>query len=136
MCWKFGLRRIYMECSSILRAILRSRLYFPICCTDHQKHHHPLYARTHASTWVPLSAAFPVCTLLVLRQVYTYSEEQRVWQICLLILNLVDIAALILLDYLEENAENREKLIAANERAHVQDENIQALSQAYVGQRK
>ena len=57
------------------------------------------------------------------------------WQICLLILNLVDIAALILLDYLEENAENREKLIAANERAHVQDENIQALSQAYAGQR-
>ena len=63
-------------------------------------------------------------------------EEQRVWQICLLILDLVDIVALILLDHLEENAENREKLIAANERAHVQDENIQALSQAYVGQRK
>ena len=63
-------------------------------------------------------------------------EEQRVWQICLLILNLVDIAALILLDYLEENAENREKLIAANERAHVQDENIQALSQAYAGQKE
>lgn len=58
----------------------------------------------------------------MLRQVYTHPEEQRVWQICLLILNLVDIAALILLDYLEENAENREKLIAANERAHVQDE--------------
>ena len=33
--WKFGLRRIYMECSSILRAILRSRVYFPICCTDY-----------------------------------------------------------------------------------------------------
>ena len=100
------------------------------------KYHKPLHARTQPRAWVPLSAAFPVCTLLVLRQVYTYSEEQRVWQICLLILNLVDIAALILLDYLEENAENREKLIAANERAHVQDENIQALSQAYVGQRK
>ena len=123
-----------------------------------KKYHHPLHARTRASTWVPLSAVFPVCTLLVLRQVYTtlcprhsrtrvctllvlrqvytYPEEQRVWQICLLILDLVDIAALILLDYLEENAENREKLIAANERAHVQDENIQALSQAYAGQRK
>ena len=50
----------------------------------------------------PYPLLFPVCTLLVLRQVYTYSEEQRVWQICLLILNLVDIAALILLDYLEE----------------------------------
>lgn len=35
ICWKFGLRRIYMECSSILRAILRSRVYFPICCTDY-----------------------------------------------------------------------------------------------------
>ena len=101
-----------------------------------KKYHHPLHARTRASAWVPLSAVFPVCTLLVLRQVYTHPEEQRVWQICLLILDLVDIAALILLDYLEENAENREKLIAANERAHVQDENIQALSQAYAGQRK
>lgn len=67
-----------------------------------KKYHHPLHARTHASAWVPLSAVFPVCTLLVLRQVYTYPEEQRVWQICLLILDLVDIAALILLDYLEE----------------------------------
>lgn len=100
------------------------------------KYHQPLRARIQPRAWGPLSAFFPVCTLLVLRQVYTYSEEQRVWQICLLILNLVDIAALILLDYLEENAENREKLIAANERAHVQDENIQALSQAYAGQRK
>lgn len=53
-----------------------------------------------------------------------------------MILDLVDIAALILLDYLEENAENREKLIVANERAHVQDENIQALSQAYAGQKE
>lgn len=97
-----------------------------------KRYHHPLHARTHTSAWIPLS----VCTLLVLRQVYSYPEEQRVWQICLLILDLVDIAALILLDYLEENAENREKLIAANERAHVQDENIQALSQAYAGQRK
>ena len=96
-----------------------------------KKYHRPLHARSHASAWIPLSAVFPVCTLLVLRQVYSYPEEQRVWQICLLILDLVDIAALILLDYLEENAENREKLIAANERAHVQDENIQALSQAY-----
>ena len=101
-----------------------------------KKYHHPLHARTRASAWVPLSAIFPVCTLRVLRQVYIYPEEQHVWQICLLILDLVDIAALILFDYLEENAENREKLIAANERAHVQDENIQALSQAYAGQRK
>lgn len=101
-----------------------------------RKYHHPLHTRTQTSAWVPLSAVFPVCTLLVLRQVYSSPQEQRVWQICLLILNLVDVAALILLDYLEENAENREKLIAANERAHVQDENIQALSQAYAGQRK
>ena len=56
------------------------------------KYHQPLRARIQPRAWVPLSAFFPVCTLLVLRQVYTYSEEQRVWQICLLILNLVDIA--------------------------------------------
>ena len=35
------------------------------------KYHKPLHARTQPRAWVPLSAAFPVCTLLVLRQVYT-----------------------------------------------------------------
>ena len=44
--------------------------------------------------------------------------------------------ALLLLDHLEQSAVNREKLVAAAERARVQDENIQALSQAYAGQRK
>ena len=126
-----------MECSALFYilffSVVRLSLAFAFLIN---KYHKPLHARTQPRAWVPLSAAFPVCTLLVLRQVYTSPEEQRVWQICLLILDLVDIAALILLDHLEENAENREKLIAANERAHVQDENIQALSQAYAGQRK
>ena len=49
---------------------------------------------------------------------------------------MVDVVALLLLDHLEQSAINREKLVAAAERAHVQDENIQALSQAYAGQRK
>lgn len=120
-----------MECSALFYILFLRCSFILAFAFLINKYHKPLHARTQPSAWVPLSAAFPVCTLLVLRQVYTYPEEQRVWQICLLILDLVDIAALILLDYLEENAENREKLIAANERAHVQDENIQALSQAY-----
>ena len=49
---------------------------------------------------------------------------------------MVDVAALLLLDHLEQSAVNREKLVAATQRARVQDENIQALSQAYAGQRK
>lgn len=125
-----------MECSALFYILFLRCSFILAFAFLINKYHQPLRARIQPRAWVPLSAFFPVCTLLVLRQVYTYSEEQRVWQICLLILNLVDIAALILLDYLEENAENREKLIAANERAHVQDENIQALSQAYAGQRK
>mgnify|MGYP000382201627 CR=1 FL=1 len=120
-----------MECSALFYILFFSVVRFILAFAFLiNKYHKPLHARTQPRAWVPLSAAFPVCTLLVLRQVYTSPEEQRVWQICLLILDLVDIAALLLLDYLEENAENREKLIAANERAHVQDENIQALSQA------
>lgn len=101
-----------------------------------KKFHRPLSVGRQARAWVPLSAVFPLATLLVIWQVYTYPEQQKMWQVCLLILDVVDIAALILLDQLEQSSSNREKLIAAGERARVQDENIQALSQAYAGQRK
>ena len=78
---------------------------------------------------VPLSVVFPLSTLLIILQIYTFPNEQEIWQICLLILDVVDVVALLLLDHLEQSAINREKLVAAAERAHVQDENIQALSQ-------
>lgn len=101
-----------------------------------KKFHKPLSVGRQARAWVPLSAVFPLATLLVIWQVYTYPEQQKMWQVCLLILDVVDIVALILLDQLEQSSANREKLVAAGERARVQDENIQALSQAYAGQRK
>lgn len=101
-----------------------------------RKYHPPLSVGKQARAWVPLSAVFPLGTLLIIWQVYTFPQEQQLWQICLLILDVVDVVALLLLDYLEQSAVNREKLVAAAERAHVQDENIQALSQAYAGQRK
>lgn len=101
-----------------------------------KKYHPPLSVGKQARAWVPLSIVFPLSTLLIIWQIYTFPNEQQIWQICLLILDVVDIVALLLLDHLEQSAINREKLVAAAERAHVQDENIQALSQAYAGQRK
>lgn len=101
-----------------------------------QKYHQPLSVGKQARAWVPLSAVFPISTLLIIWQIYTFPHEQQIWQICLLILNVVDVVAILLLDHLEQSAINREKLVAAAERAHVQDENIEALSQAYAGQRK
>lgn len=101
-----------------------------------RKIHNPLAQETQNRVWIPLSVTFPISTLLVLWYVYTYSAGQLAWQICLLILDIVDIVAIILLDYAEQNAFDREKLVAANERARVQDENIQALSKAYADQRK
>ena len=101
-----------------------------------RKYHQPLSVGKQARAWVPLSAVFPLSTLLIIWQIYTYPGEQQIWQICLLILDVVDVAALLLLDHLEQSAVNREKLVAATQRARVQDENIQALSQAYAGQRK
>ena len=101
-----------------------------------RKYHQPLSVGKQARDWVPLSAVFPLSTLLIIWQIYTYPGEQQIWQICLLILDVVDVAALLLLDHLEQSAVNREKLVAATQRARVQDENIQALSQAYAGQRK
>lgn len=101
-----------------------------------RKYHPPLSVGKQARAWVPLSVVFPLSTLLIIWQIYTFPSEQQTWQICLLILDVVDVVALLLLDHLEQSAVNREKLVAAAERAHVQDENIQALSQAYAGQRK
>jgi len=101
-----------------------------------RKHHQPLSVGKQARAWVPLSIVFPLSTLLIIWQIYTFPNEQQIWQISLVILNVVDIVALLLLDYLEQSAANREKLVAAAERGHVQDENIQALIQAYAGQRK
>ena len=101
-----------------------------------QKYHQPLSVGKQARAWVPLSAVFPISTLLIIWQIYTFPHEQQIWQICLLILNVVDVVAILLLDHLEQSAINREKLVAAAERAHVQDETIEALSQAYAGQRK
>lgn len=101
-----------------------------------RKYHQPLSVGKQARAWVPLSAVFPLSTLLIIWQIYTFPNEQQIWQICLLILDVVDIVAILLLDHLEQSAINRERLVAAAERAHVQDENIEALSQAYSGQRK
>src|SRR5699024_3208026 len=101
-----------------------------------RKYHPPLSVGKQARAWVPLSVVFPLSTLLIIWQIYTFPNEQQIWQICLLILDVVDVAALLLLDHLEQSSVNREKLVAAAQRAQVQDENIQALSQAYAGQRK
>lgn len=101
-----------------------------------RKYHPPLSVGKRARAWVPLSIVFPLSTLLIIWQIYTFPNEQQIWQICLLILDVVDVVALLLLDHLEQSAINRENLIVAAERAHVQNENIQALSQAYAGQRK
>lgn len=101
-----------------------------------RKYHAPLSVGRHPRAWVPLSAFFPITTLFIIWQVYTYPDEQNLWQSCLLILDVVDIVALLLLDHLEQSAVNREKLVVANEQVHLQGENIHALSQAYTSQRK
>lgn len=115
----------------LLRALVLLALALVI-----KKYHSPLSVGKQARAWVPLSVVFPLSTLLIIWQIYTFPNEQEIWQICLLILDVVDVVALLLLDHLEQSAVNREKLIVAEERTHVQDENIQALSQAYAGQRK
>ena len=101
-----------------------------------RKFHSPIIVGKQTRAWVPLTAVFPAGTLLVIWQVYTHPGQQQTWQICLLILDAVDVAALLLLDHLEQSALNRDRLLAVDVRAHVQDENIEALSQAYAGQRK
>ena len=98
--------------------------------------HHPFASDEQPRVWIPVFAAFPLLTLLVLLVSYFPSPEQWIWQICLVILDLVDAVALFLLDHLERAALEREQLLVVRERARVQDENMQALSQAYGAQRK
>lgn len=98
--------------------------------------HKPLSVGSQARVWIPLSTIFPMATLIVLWIAYSPRIDRQAWIICLLILNVVDVVALLLLDHLEETSRNNEKLLVASERARIQDENIQALSLAYSSQRK
>ena len=98
--------------------------------------HKPFTASGRPLVWIPLFVVFPLLTLPVMLIAGVPAAEQSIWQICLAILDLVDVTALFLLDYLERAALEREQLIAVQERARVQDENIGALSQAYGAQRK
>lgn len=84
--------------------------------------------------WVPVATIFPLMTLVAFYGLYYRSASQ--WRGILLVLEIVDVAALLLFDRLERSAIDREALVAARERARVQDENLQALSQAYSAQRK
>lgn len=74
---------------------------------------------------------FPLSTLLIIWKIYTFPNEQQIWQVRLLVLDVVDVVFLLLLDYLGQSATNQERLVAAAERDHAQDENIQASNQAY-----
>lgn len=101
-----------------------------------KRFHRPQPPVPRPMLWILVWSIFPVLTLAVFLMAESTTPERWVWQICLLILNLVDLAAMFLLDYIEQSAREREQLIAAGERARVQEENIQALSQAYSTQRR
>ena len=96
-----------------------------------RKYRPPISVSKQARAWVPLSVVFPLSTLLIIWQIYTFPNEQEIWQICLLILDVVDVVALLLLDHLEQSASNREQLAATADRAHMQAEIMPAISQDY-----
>lgn len=98
--------------------------------------HRPLAAYGRPGIWLSLSCAFPALTLLILLKASVSAPEQSIWQISLAVLDLVNVVALFLFDYMERTSLEREQLIAAGERARVQDENVGALSAAYGAQRK
>lgn len=137
-CWILGVtpRQLVENITLYSVLFLLSGVVSFVIAGGVRMYHKPLDLPHHPRAWVTPSLIFPLGTLLVLWQSYSAVQESRVWQICLLILNAVDLAALLLLDHLELSSINREKLVAANERMSIQEENIRALSQAYTGQRK
>lgn len=101
-----------------------------------KRFHRPLPESGRPHLWLSLSCAFPFLTLLILLKASVPAPEQPIWQFFLAVLDLVNLLALFLLDYMERAAFEREQLVAAGERARVQDENVRALSAAYGAQRK
>lgn len=101
-----------------------------------KKLHRPRLVGEKPVFWLVLSCVFPLMTLLIRQQASLPAPEQPIWQICLVVLDLVDAVALFLFDYMEGTALEREQLIAVSERARVQDENVGALTAAYGAQRK
>lgn len=99
--------------------------------------HHPLPpGDAPPRVWGPLVSLLPLCTMGVFYASYARLDESGVLQGALAVLDGMNIVALLLFDWLERSAMDREALVAATERARVQDENLQALSQAYGAQRK
>lgn len=129
MVWNIPLYSVVFVAKSLvylLLGVVIRRLHRPLPETD-----------TPARVWVPLAGIFPFMTLIAYYGARTrIGEESEAWQGALAILDVVNVAALILFDRLERSAIDREQLVAAAERARVQDENLQALTQAYAAQRK
>lgn len=125
--WNIPLYSISMLGRAILLALLATLV----------KHfHRPLAEDGRSHIWISLSCSFPFLTLLILLKASVSAPEQLIWQFFLAVLDLVNLLALFLLDYMERTALEREQFIAAGERARVQDENVRALSAAYGAQRK
>lgn len=129
MVWNIPLYSVVFVAKSVvylLVGVVIRRLHRPLPETD-----------TPARVWVPLAGIFPFMTLIAYYGSRAHiGEASDAWQGALAILDIVNVAALLLFDRLERSALDRERLVAAAERARVQDENLQALTQAYTAQRK
>lgn len=97
---------------------------------------HPPLPVSESRAWLPATAFFPLLTLMVLGAVVAGDEAMPLWTFSLLLLVVIDVAALLLLDRLEIGAREHEQLLVAGERERIQKQNLQALSQAYAAQRK
>lgn len=129
MVWDIPLYSVVFVAKSLvylLSGVVIRRLHRPLPETD-----------APVRVWVLLAGIFPLMTLIAYYGACARRHEASdVWQGTLAVLDIVNVAALILFDRLERSAMDREELVAAAERARVQDENLQALSQAYSAQRK
>lgn len=97
---------------------------------------HPPMPVSDTRVWLPVTAFFPLLTLMVLGAVAAGDEAMPLWMFSLLLLVIIDVADLLLLDHLEIGAREHEQLLVTGERMRIQEENLQALSQAYTAQRK
>lgn len=97
---------------------------------------HPPMPVSDTRVWLPVTAFFPLLTLMVLGAVASGDEAMPLWMFSLLLLVIIDVADLLLLDHLEMGAREHEQLLVTGERVRIQEENLQALSQAYTAQRK
>lgn len=99
-CVEHKVWRIYLEHSLLFSNIYSSAFGNCHCCADNPKISSSIICGQTGPRLGSLVHCFPLSTLLIIWKIYTFPNEQQIWQVRLLVLDVVDVVFLLLLDIL------------------------------------